>query len=230
MTATKYNPRVLVIEDEADLREALVSYLHLEGFSVHGAASLAATQTAMAAHDYDVLLLDLGLPDGDGLGWLQTRQDLRDKGVIIATARGDDVSRISGLRAGADAYLVKPALPEEIALLIRNLMRRLRGDAPQTWWLDKIRWQLTAPGGQPIKLTHSEHLILLRLAERCGEAISRQDLAICLGHNPEHYDYRRMEVMVRRLRNKVKQELDVSLPLDTAHRQGYAFTASMELM
>ena len=230
MNATKHKPRVLVIEDEADLREALVSYLHLEGFSVHGVASLAATQTAMAAQDYDVLLLDLGLPDGDGLDWLKTRQDLRDKGVIITTARGDDISRIGGVRAGADAYLVKPALPEEIALMIQNLMRRLRSDVPPTWWLDKTRWQLTAPGGQPIKLTHSEHLILVRLAQPCGQAVSRQDLAICLGHNPEHYDYRRMEVMVRRLRNKVKQELGVSLPLDTAHRHGYAFTASMELI
>ena len=222
-------PRVLVIEDEADLRDALVSYLHLEGFKVQGAGSLMAAQTAMAAHDYDVLLLDLGLPDGDGLMWLQTRQDLRDKGIIITTARGDDISRISGVRAGADAYLVKPALPEEIALLIENLMRRLRGGTAQSWWLDKTRWQLTDPTGQPVKLTHSEHQILLRLAQPCGQAVSRQDLATCLGHNPEHYDYRRLEVLVRRLRNKVRDELGTALPLDTAHRHGYAFTAALEV-
>lgn len=90
---------------------------------MQGASSLAATQAAMAAHDYDVLILDLGLPDGEVLAWLQTPQDLRNKGAIIPTARGDEISRISGVRAGADAYLVKSVLREEIALLIRNLMR-----------------------------------------------------------------------------------------------------------
>lgn len=229
MNELNTTPRVLVIEDEADLREALVSYLHLEGFRVQGAGNLRAAQNAMAAHDYDVLLLDLGLPDGDGLAWLKTRQDLRDKGIIITTARGDDISRISGVRAGADAYLVKPVLPEEIALMITNLMRRLRIDSSRPWRIDKTRWALATPDGRTVKLTHSEHLILLRLAQPCGQAISRQELAVCLGQNPEHYDYRRLEILVRRLRNKVREELGAALPLETAHRHGYAFTAALEV-
>lgn len=223
------SPRVLVVEDEPDLQEALVAYLGMEGMQAHGVGRLADAQAWMAAHEFDILLLDLGLPDGDGMNWLRMRQDLRDKGVIITTARSDGLSRVSGVRAGADVYLVKPVLPEEIVSLVHNLMRRLHGQAPSTWVLDSTGWRLIAPDGRPLKLTHSEHMLLQRLAQSCGQAVSREDLAICLGHNPEHYDYRRLEIMVRRLRNKAQDTWGQPMPLETAHRQGYAFTASMQL-
>ncbi len=223
------SPRVLVVEDEPDLQEALVAYLGMEGMQAHGVGRLADAQAWMAAHEFDILLLDLGLPDGDGMNWLRMRQDLRDKGVIITTARSDGLSRVSGVRAGADVYLVKPVLPEEIVSLVHNLMRRLHGQAPSTWVLDSTGWRLIAPDGRPLKLTHSEHMLLQRLAQSCGQAVSREDLAICLGHNPEHYDYRRLEIMVRRLRNKAQDTWGQPMPLETAHRQGYAFTASMQV-
>lgn len=221
--------RVLVVEDEPDLQEALVSYLGMEGMQAHGVGTLLQAQAWMASHEFDVLLLDLGLPDGDGAQWLRTRQDLRDKGVIITTARSDALSRVSGIRAGADVYLVKPVLPEEIVSLVHNLMRRLRGQIPSSWLLDSTGWRLLAPDGRPLKLTHSEHLLLLRLAQSSGHAVSREDLATCLGHNSEHYDYRRLEILVRRLRNKAQEFWGQPLPLETAHRQGYAFTASIQM-
>jgi DNA-binding response OmpR family regulator len=221
--------RVLVVEDEPDLQDALVSYLGMEGMSAHGVGNLADAQRWMAAHDFDILLLDLGLPDGDGVSWLKMRQDLRDKGVIITTARSDALSRVTGIRAGADVYLVKPVLPEEIVSLVQNLMRRLHGQAPSTWVLDNTGWRLLAPDGRPLKLTHSEHVLLHRLAQSAGQAVSREELATSLGHNPEHYDFRRLEILVRRLRNKAQDNWGIPLPLETAHRQGYAFTASIRL-
>jgi DNA-binding response OmpR family regulator len=221
--------RVLVIEDEPDLREALVTYLSMEGMQAHGLGSLAQAEAWMAVNDVDVLLLDLGLPDGDGLSWLKKRTDLRDKGVIITTARSDALSRVTGVRVGADVYLVKPVLPEEIVFLIQNLMRRLHGLAPATWLLDATRWQLQAPDGRALKLTHSEHLLLLRLTRSSGQAVPREELALCLGHEPAHYDFRRLEVLVRRLRNKARETWETPLPLETAHRQGYAFTANIRV-
>jgi DNA-binding response OmpR family regulator len=221
--------RVLVVEDEPDLLDALVDYLNMEGMDAHGANSLSAAQTWMAANDFDILLLDLSLTDGDGLTWLKKRQDLREKGVIITTARSDALSRVSGIRAGADVYLLKPVLPEEIVSLVHNLMRRLRGQAPSTWALDEIGWRLLAPDGRAVKLTHSEHVVLQRLAQSSGQAVSKEDLATCLGHNAEHYDFRRLEILVRRLRNKAKETWDITLPLETAHRLGYAFKANIQI-
>ncbi len=221
--------RVLIVEDEPALLEALVSFLHLEGIAAHGVSTLHDAQTWIVTHDFDVLLLDLGLPDGDGLTWLQQRQDLLDKGLIITTARSDALSRISGIRAGADVYLVKPVLLEEVASLIHNLIRRLRGSATPTWLLDETRWRLLAPDGRPLKLTHSEHMLLRRLAQSSGQAVSREELVISLGHKPEHYDFRRLEILVRRLRNKAKEQWDFAFPLETAHRHGYAFIASIQI-
>lgn len=221
--------RILVVEDEPDLLEALVGYLNMEGMLAHGVNHLSAAQSWMTTNEFDILLLDLGLPDGDGLSWLKKRLDLRDKGVIITTARSDSLSRITGVRAGADVYLVKPVLPEEIVSLVHNLMRRLRGQAPSTWVLDETGWRLLAPDGRPLKLTHSEHVLLQRLAQSSGQAVSREDLATSLGHNSEHYDFRRLEILVRRLRNKAKEAWDIALPLETVHRLGYAFTANIQI-
>lgn len=220
--------RILVVEDEPDLLDALVSYLNMENMDAHGVSTLSEAQSWMATNKFDVLLLDLGLPDGDGLSWLQSRNDLRDKGVIITTARSDGLSRVSGIRAGADVYLVKPVLPEEIVSLVHNLIRRLRGQAPSTWLIDETSWRLLAPDGRALKLTHSEHVLLQRLAQSSGHAVCKEDLVISLGHNPAHYDFRRLEILIRRLRNKVKENWDINLPLETVHRVGYAFTANIQ--
>lgn len=222
-------PQLLVIEDEADLRDALVIYLNLEGMVAHGVSSLAEADQWMAHHECDILLLDWSLPDGDGVEWLKARDDLARKGVIITTARSDNASRLSGVRAGADIYLVKPVLPEEIVSLVHNMMRRLRPPTAADWVLDAIQWQLLTPQGLPLKLTHSEHLLMHQLARASGQVVSREELAAALGHDPEIYDYRRMEVLVRRLRNKSVASCGQAIPLVTAHRQGYAFTASIRV-
>ena len=230
LTSNDVLARILVIEDEPDLLDALVDYLNIEGMDAQGVHNLADAQAWMIQNDFDIVLLDLGLPDGDGLSWLKKRQDLRNKGVIITTARSDSLSRISGIRAGADVYLVKPVLPEEIVSLVHNLMRRLRGQPSSMWKLDETGWRLLAPDGRPLKLTHSEHMLIHRLAQASGKAVSKEALVSCLGHNPEHYDFRRLEILVRRLRNKAKECWNTPLPLETAHRLGYAFTAPIELV
>jgi DNA-binding response OmpR family regulator len=86
-----------------------------------------------------------------------------------------------------------------------------------------------SPSGMVVKLTHSETVLLQRLSRAPGQAISRQDLVLSLGHDPQSYDYRRMEILVRRLRNKTKEVLGSELPVETVHKVGYAFTASMEV-
>lgn len=221
--------RVLVIEDETDLREAMVTYLEMEGLSTDGVGSLREAERHLQRQAVDVLVLDLGLPDGDGLDWLNGQPQRLERGVVVTTARGEVRHRLSGVRAGADIYLVKPVQLEELSSLIFNLARRLRPGPVAAWSLDKTAWQLASPDGRAVKLTLSEHALLAKLAESPGRVVARQELVLSLGHDPSYYDLRRMEILVRRLRNKVRDTLGYPLPVETAHSQGYAFTGAIVL-
>jgi len=222
--------KVLVIEDEADLREALCSYLRLDGFRTDAAASLKEADTHMTDHHYDVVLLDLGLPDGDGLEWLQQRSDLMSTGLIITSARGTKAQRISGIRCGADAYFVKPVDLDELSLHVINLARRVNRHRPRGWELHQVKWKLISSTGTTIKLTRSEVHFLTPLMQNPGNPIGRDVLIAQLGHNQDYYDNRRLEIMVRRLRKKIDLQCGEPLPVETVYGRGFAFTSEATVM
>lgn len=221
--------RVLVIEDEPDLLNATISFLNLEGLVADGVGSLAAADSWVRTHSFDMLVLDLGLPDGDGLQWLTQHPALHEKGVVITTARGQEHERVEGARKGADIYLVKPVALEELSSLLHNLWRRLRGLTESRWLLQPLVWTLLPPVGTAVRLTHSELMVLQRLAQQPGQVVSRQDLVLALGLDPRTYDYRRMEILIRRLRNKVQATAGLNLPLETVHRLGYVFAGLLQV-
>lgn len=224
--------RVLVIEDEPDLCEAMVSYLNLEGFLADGSGSTTAADAWLQTHDVDVIVLDVGLPDQDGVSWLNQSAAIKGKGVVMATARHELPDRLRGFKAGADAYLVKPIELEELRAIVQNVANRVdrvKTTAPTGWKLNPVNWSLTAPNGSSVKLTRSETILLNTLVTKPGQTVTKDALICSLGHNPDYYDPRRMEIMVRRLRNKVRTQTSIPLPLETDHGQGYAFASCISL-
>jgi DNA-binding response OmpR family regulator len=222
-------PRVLIIEDEPGLLDAMVAFLTLDGMTVHGVGSLRAAEKWLLKHPHDILVLDLGLPDGDGLAWLSARSELKDKGVIITTARGESAARIAGVRGGADAYLVKPVQLEELSGLISNMMRRRQQAVALHWQLSLLTWTVKSPEGLSMKLTNLELKVMKMVASCPGLVVTRNDLIEGLGHNLEYFDPRRLEILVRRLRKKAEDCFGSRFPLDTAHGVGYSFTAAIDV-
>lgn len=218
------NPvHVLVVEDEPTLQEAMVTYLNLSGFIADGVGSLAGAESWMQTHRFDILVLDLGLDDGNGLSLLG-QFNLQDKGLIITTARSEPSDRLIGLQAGADVYLVKPVLLEELAANIHNLSRRLNITPTKSWVLDTSSWLLESPDNIAVKLTKLEMAFLTCLVNSPSEVVLKDSLIVGLGQDLSEYDPRRMEILVRRLRTKIKNNLHYDPPIETVHGQGYVFT------
>jgi DNA-binding response OmpR family regulator len=227
MYSQQANPvRILVVEDEPALQEAMVTYLNLSGFIADGIGSLAGAKSWMQTHRFDILVLDLGLDDGDGLELLPQFQ-LQNKGLIITTARSEPSDRLIGLKAGADVYLVKPVLLEELVANIDNLSRRLNTDANKSWLLDTSAWLLESPDNRSVKLTLLEMNFLGCLAASPAEVVLKENLIIAMGQKPDDYDPRRMEILVRRLRTKIRNNLECEAPIETVHGRGYVFTGEI---
>jgi DNA-binding response OmpR family regulator len=218
-------PKVLVLEDEPALLEAYISFLNLEGFVADGLNSLEAAKSWLLTHDFDILILDLGFNDGDGLAWLNENQALQDKGLMIVTARDTIKDKIEGIKAGADAYITKPVPLEIVSATAHNLFKRIQKSPLPQWQINATNWLLTAPDHQALKLTHSEMQLLLPFTKNRNQIIKRDQLIEELGHSTEYYDVRRLEIMIRRLRNKVLNSFGLTLPLETVHGQGFAFSA-----
>lgn len=218
---------VLVVEDEKDLREAIADYLSLDGIQVRCAATLEQAEHSLAHYPVDILVLDLGLGDDDGLIWIRQRRDMLSQcGLIMATARGQQADRLKGVQAGADVYLTKPFVLEELSVLIRNLYHTLHTDTTDaSWSLLYILGVLNAPNGRYIKLNFSEKRVLELLAEHAPEACPRDTLIEGLSEDVETFDPKRLEVMLRRLKRRVKEDTGHELPIETVHAQGYRLIA-----
>jgi DNA-binding response OmpR family regulator len=222
-------PKILVLEDEISLLEAYVSYLNIEGCIADGLSSLVAAQNWLINHDFDILILDLGFNDGDGLEWLTKNKQLADKGLIIVSARDSIKDKFAGIKAGADVYLTKPAPLEMVAASVHNLYKRIKTIRPPHWGINPKTWTLTAPDMQSLKLTHSEMLLMVQFTKSQEDVVTKNQLILCLGHSPEYYDDRRLEIMIRRLRNKVSTSFGFELPFETVHGKGFAFSSPIQL-
>jgi len=228
--------RVYLIEDEEDLREALVYSLTQMGFDASGFGDAGAFYRAFAVAPCDVAVIDIGLPGEDGFQIAAHLKSVPNVGIVFATARGMVEDRIRGMRAGGDAYLVKPLHPEELAATIEAIGRRLRGQeaelaappqhtqhASGKWELADGNWFLRNPAGQSLKLTTLERAFLVSLFKKRGEAVSREELSRALnGDQPEDFDLQRIDALASRLRRKAISK-GMELPLHAVWGVGYTF-------
>ncbi len=168
--------KVLVVEDDPAVAEPLLSGLQRNGIDTEHVVY--ASQVVPSVTGADVVLLDLGLPDGDGIDVLRDLRKVSDVPVIIATARGDETDRIVGLELGADDYVVKPYSVRELAARIRAVARRRRVDSTLESGrvvVDRSRHRALVDG-QEVELTAKEFDLLAVLAEEPGRAVTRQEL------------------------------------------------------
>ncbi|MCC7280882.1 MAG: response regulator transcription factor [Acetobacteraceae bacterium] len=227
--------RVLVVEDEADLREAMVEYLAHQGFVVQAAADAAAARTALSDQRADIVLLDLNMPGEDGLSlarWLRSQPAA--PGIIMVTAAADLADRVVGLELGADDYLGKPFALRELLARVRALARRLLDARPvrgQTGRrvamgnniLDLGTRRLATSDGSEIPLTAMEFDLLAAFAERPGRVLSREQL-LDLAHDKDSDPFdRSIDVRITRIRRKI--EVDPAHPriIRTVRGAGYVF-------
>lgn len=217
--------KLILLEDEAILREEVAEYLGDYGYQVAATGDIAGFWQAFARNNYRLAIIDLGLPDGDGMELIaDLRRGDRSIGVIVLTARSG--SRAAGLDIGADHYLSKPMRLNELLATVNALARRLGADAAQEHWtLDATRRELAAPDGTVTPLSAQDYLVLRALMDGHGRPIDRRRIVAALGEDYLAYDQRRLDTQMRRLRQKVKEHSGHELPVNTVHGVGYQFSA-----
>ena len=197
--------RVLVVEDEEAIAEPLAEGLRREGFTVTVAGTAA---EALAAAEADVVLLDLRLPDGDGLDVCRELRARSDVPIIVVTARGEEVDRVVGLELGADDYVVKPFGIRELIARIRAVTRRAQGRSPEApvrvgeLELDE-RGRHASIGGEGLDLTAKEFDLLAALASDPGAVVSRRRLLEDVWNTSWYGSTKTIDVHVAALRRKL---------------------------
>jgi two-component system, OmpR family, response regulator PhoP len=220
--------RAIVIEDDIDIQQQIVTRLKAEGFAVDSAASGDEGLYLMQEYPADVAIVDLGLPRMSGLEVInKTRKQGNNVPILILTARGRWQDKVEGLDAGADDYLVKPFHHEEMMARIRVLIRRASGwsdsrilCAPLT--LDTVT-QRTYVDDREVELTAYEYKVLEYLMLHAGEVISKTVLTEHLYDDESDNDSNVIEVFIRRLRQKLDPD-EALKPIETLRGRGYRLT------
>ena len=218
--------RVLVVEDEPTLAKQLRATLEGAGYAVDSAADGEDGHYLGSTENYDAVILDLGLPEVDGLTVLDRwRKEGRVTPVLVLTARDSWSDKVAGLDAGADDYLAKPFQTEELIARLRALIRRASGNASSELTAGGVRLD-TRSGrvtldGEPVKLTAQEFKLLSYLMHNKGKMVSRTELIEHIYDQDFDRDSNTIEVFITRIRKKLGAEL-----ISTTRGLGYSLEDS----
>lgn len=220
--------RIVVLDGDTELRqEVLVPGLSHFGFHVEGVATARELYDCLKADAADIVVIDIGLPDADGVSVGQAiRCLLPHIGIIMLTGRTELSYQVRALNHAADACLIKPTQLDLLAANVASLTRRLKhkGAASARRWSFDSDWSLISPGGKSAILSRTEQRVVRRLASQLGQLVTREQLVAELAENVHDYDPHRIESLIHRLRRKVAQQCGEPLPLTAVHGKGYVLT------
>jgi DNA-binding response OmpR family regulator len=225
--------KILLIEDEPELRKSILFFLHQEGYVVEAAADFAAASEKAGDYDYDCVLLDITLPKGNGLDIIhQLKRNNSKAGIIIISAKNSTDDKIKGLDLGADDYLPKPFDLAELNSRIKALMRRKNFDGNTSITINEITIvpgeRLVKVQGTPLKLTAKEYDLLLFFVSNKHRVVSKNAIAEhLLGDNSDQMD--NLDVVYVHLRNLRKKLVDKGCRdyIQTIYGIGYKFDSTL---
>lgn len=238
-------PRILIVDDDAEICELVRQFLEPHGFHVTGVADGVAMRAALASDPADLIILDLMLPGEDGLALCRQLRISSRTPIIFLTALGSEADRVVGLEMGADDYLSKPFSARELLARIRAVLRRT---APgemvplqakenaadgrflrfSDWTLDTGRRQLKSPDGVLVELSGGEYELLLAFLERPQIVLTRDQLLdITRGRFGGPFD-RAIDMQVGRLRRKIEADLKNPALIQTVRGGGYVLASTVE--
>ncbi|HNA28819.1 MAG TPA: response regulator [Thiobacillaceae bacterium] len=227
------NPQVLVVDDDAGIRDLLADYLLKQGLAVATARDGKEMDERLTTFQPDIIVMDLMMPGEDGLALTRRVKAVREVPVIILSARGEDIDRIVGLEVGADDYLAKPFNPRELLARIRAVLRRGTPGKSEPGAGEVVRFgpfaldlaaQSLHRDGEELPLTQAEFTLLKLFVEHPGRALSRDQIMDWLkGYERDPFD-RSIDVRVTRLRKKLEDDPAHPVYIRTVWGQGYLFS------
>jgi two-component system phosphate regulon response regulator OmpR len=229
---------IVVVDDDARLRNRLSAYLEGEGYRVTAADGGAALRRVMADDAADLVILDLVMPGEDGLSLTRYLRADTDVPILILTGKGDPVDRIVGLEMGADDYLAKPFVLRELLARVRSILRRAKATARAAdvgpaaeivfddWRLDLARRQLFAPDGAEMHLTSAEYKLLAALVDNANRVLNRDQLLDAAGDRDWQPFDRSIDLHISHLRRKIEDDPKKPRRIKTVRGEGYMFSAN----
>lgn len=234
---TALRPQIGIIEDNADLREEFEFLLRARGYIVWSAGKAESFLRQLQVARADIALIDLTLPDADGLELVRQLQKERSRGLIVVTARGDLRTKLEAMRLGADHFLVKPVDLQELLVTIEATWRRIRSSSTSTtqrgeedgpgnsWIFDPIDRKLCEPSLGPLELSTTECSLVALLTARAGELITKERVLEAVYPGDSSREFHRIEVVLNRLRQKARRQ-GISLPIRSVFGKGLVFAAT----
>lgn len=222
--------RILIVEDEQLLQQQLCQQLQEAGFQITTASDGREGLYSASEFEYELAIIDIGLPKLNGIDLVrQLREQGKRLPILILTARGNWQDKVEGLEAGADDYLVKPFVPQELEARVRALLRRTAAQLNQRWQFGPITIDTDNKqvllSDEPLELTSFEFNTLEYLARHAGKVISKAQLTDYLYEQDFERDSNVIEVFIARLRKKLDPAGDLK-PIATIRGMGYRFTLS----
>ena len=218
-------PRILIVEDDADIVENLSILLHDEGYSVYCASSMEQALNTLHAENIDLVLLDITLPDGNGYSICTAVKRQTNAPVIFLTAMADESSIVTGFQLGADDYITKPFKPMELICRVRNALRK-SGKIPSVYQVEDLHIDATkatvTKAGVEITLSALEYRLLLVFLNHFGETLSRRELLQEIWDVAGDYvNDNTLTVYIKRLRDKIETDPANPVILKTVRGLGY---------